>query len=233
MPGIMVNEVNADTNVIIIRPEDNPMSDTCLRDWIRIGENQEFKGRGATSSVPALRPSCQSRARWFELPRYQPSQVLWIEVKKRRFLTLYNPGLLYADRSFYPVIAKVSSLNSDILAALLNCSLLSLWCELLGNAPGGSGAGIQLPVKDIESILVPDPNLLKSHEDAIRVQFRQLSSRAIGPMVEEVTKDDRKSLDTEVLKCIGLTSSEFNQLYDGLTKLADQRLTKSKSLSQT
>jgi hypothetical protein len=230
VPGITVNETNADTNVIVIRPEDNPMSDTHLRDWIGIGENQEFKGRGATSSIPALRPSCQSRARWFELPRYQPSQVLWIEVKKRRFLTVYNPGLLYADRSFYPVFTKVSFLDTEILAALLNCSLLSLWCDLLGNAPGGSGAGIQLPVKDIESILVPDPNLLKSYENTIRVQFRKLSSRAIGPMAEEVTKDDRRLLDTEVLKCLGLTSSEFDQLYDSLANLADQRLAKSKSL---
>ena len=230
VPGITVNEANADTNVIVIRPEDNPMSDNHLRDWIFIGENQEFKGRGATSNIPALRPSCQSRARWFALPHYQPSQVLWIEVKKRRFLTLYNPKLLYADRSFYPVFSKVSFLDTEILAALLNCSLLSLWCELLGNAPGGSGAGIQLPVKDIESILVPDPNLFQSYENAIRVQFRKLSSRAIGPMAEEVTKDDRRLLDTEVLKCLGLTSNEFDQLYDSLTNLADQRLAKSKSL---
>lgn len=231
---ILVTGQDADTNLLMVSGSKAVLKGTNVLKWIQVGETRPFKGRGRyKASIPALRPTCASRARWYELPQRHPSPILWIEVKKRRFFTILNEGLLLADRSFYDVIPH-GGIEPEILCALLNATYLALFCELSGNAPGGSGAGVQMPVVEVKRLPVLNPSLLSDRDTIeLREAFRGMASRELLPLYEDVHQADRQRLDGVIARLLGITDEEQMRLYHAVSEMVHARLEKSKSLTRS
>lgn len=229
VPGIVVTNQNADLFVIDVHEDKSKLRGTGLLKWIERGEKEEFKGRGKEKSIPAKRPSVSSRKLWFELPTREPAPVLWIEVKKRRNLTLLNQGRLLADRSFYDIIPN--RVEPRDLCALLNNTVTSLFCEIQGNAPGGSGAGVQMTCLEVRRLPVLNPKLLTNHQrECLLEAFKTICQRPIGPVYDEVMRADRQALDNVVFDVLGLTASEREAVYEAVVNLVRARLDKAKSI---
>ncbi|MCZ2416456.1 MAG: hypothetical protein LC132_02735, partial [Burkholderiales bacterium] len=179
--GIVVTKRQADLLVIKVNKEKEELQRTNLLAWIVRGETEKFKGRGDKSSIPALRPTLKSRRLWYALPHRNPAPILWIEVKKRRSFTLLNQAKLLADRSFYDVIPQ--ELDNSLCCALLNSTITALFCEAQGNAPGGSGAGIQMTTAEVRRIMLLNPKDIETEHGAILQGGFTRCPRSIGPIM--------------------------------------------------
>jgi hypothetical protein len=229
LPGILVQSQNVTRQCIFARGDKRNFKGTSLLKWIIQGETREFGSRPALgSSIPAFRPTCRSRARWYELPDRKPSPILWIEVKKRRSFTLLNNADVLADRSFYDIIPY--KYDAPLICALLNCTLVAIFCEIAGNAPGGSGAGVQMTVAEVKKLLVLSPEHLNDEDRAmILSSFGEMCKRDILPLEQEVLLPDRHALDKVVFKTLGLTEEELLELYKAVVDLVKSRVEKAKS----
>ena len=229
VPGILLKPANADLLVIDVHEDKAQIKGTALSAWIARGEREAIKGRGESHSIPAMRPSVANRKRWYELPSRAPSPILWIEVKKRRCFTLLNEAKLLADRSFYDI--SPNGVDAKLLCALLNTTLTALFCENQGNAPGGSGAGVQMPCVEVRRLPVFNPSRLSaSQKTRLLAAFDEMCRRPIGPIYDEVKQVDRQALDSVLFEAIGLTAAESADLYTAVENLVRARLNKSKSL---
>jgi len=228
VPGIRLTAAQADRLMIVAQGDKTALRGTALSKWIHIGETEQFKGRGDTQSIPASRPSVAGRARWYELPPREPSPILWTEVRKRRSLTLLNEAQLLADRSFYDVIPQ--AVDPRLLCALLNCTATALFCEIQGNAPGGSGAGVQMTCAEVRRLPVLDPRSLPTSEErALMRAFDRLCGRPIGSLESDCGSDDRRDLDASIFRVLGLDVALLDDMYTVVKRLVRDRLTKSKS----
>ena len=230
--GVIVTGKQADMFVIQIRKDKDQLKGTRILDWIGRGETEAFKGRGSSSSIPAKRPTVRGRKRWYELPERTPSPVLWIEVKKRRSFTLLNKASLLADRSFYDMVPN--QLDPKLFCALLNSTTTALFCEVQGNAPGGSGAGVQMTTAEVRRLLTVDAALLTGKQkEELLAAFVKMCNRPIGPVYDEVSKTDRHILDSIVFDVLGLNQDDRQAIYDAVTNLVRNRLKKAESLKST
>lgn len=225
VPRITVTTESADMNLLVIREEKEGLSNA-LHGWIVTGETVAFKGRGKSSSIPATRSSVKSRKRWFELPPRSPAPLLWIEVKKRRSFTAFNRDRLLVDRSFYEIF-PTGNFDPMLLCAILNCSLTALFCEIQGNAPGGSGAGVQMTVAEVRRLRIPNPDLFSQRErESLLSIFKDLSGRQMGPIYDDFMFDDRRALDQIVFGALGLPLSLIDELHKAIRDIVMARLAK-------
>lgn len=232
LPGIVVSPEAADLLVIDVHEEKSDLRGTRLLAWIQVGEAEPFQGRGGSFSIPANRPSVSGRRRWYELPYRSPAPILWIEVKKRRSFTAVNEANLLVDRSFYDVV-PAAQVGPRVLCALLNSTFVALQCEILGNAPGGSGAGVQMPCTEVRRLLLPSPQLFD--DDArcrLMEAFDEMCSRRIGPLYDDVLQKDRQQLDSVVFQMLGLNERDLEKLYTSVSQMIRDRLDRSASLSR-
>ncbi len=224
--SILVAPQNADLLMIWTKADKKDLKNTKLLKWIIEGETGSFKGRGSSSSIPAMRPSVMGRKRWYELPDREPSPILWIEVKKRRSFTLLNNAELLADRSFYDILPN-NDVDTKLLCALLNSTIIALFCEIQGNAPGGSGAGVQMTVREVRRIKIIDRRFItESQKEKILVAFEKMCQRPIGPIYDDILNKDRMALDKIVLEILELDSGVLNELYTAISELVKNRLKK-------
>jgi hypothetical protein len=104
--------------------------------------------------------------------------------------------------------------------------VVALLVESTGRVTMGDGA-LELTVEDARDYL-PFPKkkgLLRRHLQAVATGFASLLTRPIGPILEEIRKNDRRALDAAVLKAIGLDPKKYRDpIYDGLSELLRERI---------
>ena len=90
------------------------------------------------------------------------------------------------------------------------------------------GEGVlEMTVEDAKEYLpVPDLRRLSvGTKNKIGQSFRPLMNRTMLPVLDEVRREDRKPLDTEMLKAIGLDPKKYlNPIYEGLCELVRERI---------
>lgn len=129
------------------------------------------------------------------------------------------------DQRLYGV-KPLRSADTELMAALLNSSLVALMAEVVGSASMGDGA-LDLPVTTArERLLVPDPAALSpAHRHRILRAFRGLRERPVQPVWREVEQLDRQALDKAVLASLDLdVAASLPPLYEGLCTLTRERL---------
>lgn len=116
--------------------------------------------------------------------------------------------------------------DTELVAALLNSSLVALMAEVVGSASLGDGA-LDLPVTTArERLLMPDPAALSAAaRRRILRAFDRLGGRPVLPVWREVEQPDRRELDKAVLAGLDLdVGATLPTLYDGLCTLTRERL---------
>lgn len=134
-------------------------------------------------------------------------------------------GPAAVDQRLYGVMPG-SPADTELVAALLNSSVVALMAEVVGSASLGEGA-LDLPVTTArERLLMPDPAALTAAGRRRILQvFGRLRNRPVLPVWRELERPDRKELDRAVLAALDVDADiSLPRLHAGLTRLTQQRL---------
>jgi hypothetical protein len=167
------------------------------------------------------------RPGWWALPsnEVQLAQVFFSMAFGERHIHRYCSSPLVADNRLY-FLSPDKRMTTEELAAALNSSIASLALEATGRVTMGDGA-LEMKVEDAREYLpVPDLRPLSAaSKKRIGTSFQPLLNRDIKPVLDEVKQEDRKALDIEVLRAIGLDPKKYlNPMYEGLSELVLERI---------
>jgi methylase of polypeptide subunit release factors len=173
---------------------------------------------------------------WYALPEYRsnPGHLFISMAYGERHINKYSPIPLIADNRLYFLSPK-DNLSPEIIAAILNSSLVAFFAETTGRVTLGDGA-LELKIEDARDYLcVPDARKFdEASQQAIRAAFQPLLQRPIGSVLDEIQRPDRQALDRAVLAAIGLDADIWlPRLYEGLSVLVRERTELGKKRGQS
>ncbi len=184
------------------------LAGTAALDYIKWGETQGFHQR----------PSCRSRARWWDLGKRQIPSLTFNYLISSTARTLYAPDGCYASDNFQEV-------HTDLdlplpLCASLNSSLFQLMVNMAGRSNFGGGL-LKIQTYEVSELLCLDPKVFAFEDEAI---FASTAWEMLEP------SDDRRALDTIVFDALDLTQGERDGVYEAIVRLVESRLRKARSL---
>ena len=194
--------------------------------YIEWGEQQEYP-RGVQRGMkwpdgPWVR---NRQPGWYALPESEThfSQLFFTQAYGDRHIQRYSPEPLVADARLYFLSPEKS--ETQIIAAVLNSSILAFFTELAGRVTLGDGV-LELKVEDARDyLLVPDVRQFDAvARQSVIAAFQPLLKRPIRSVFEEVERQDRQALDRAVLQAMGMDPAAWlPRIYDGLTTLVRER----------
>lgn len=187
--------------------------------YVKWGEGQ----RTPTGQPWPQVPSVQGRKAWWLLPYRTPGRILMPMVNDRRFAIFQNADT-WVDHNLFEFL--VPDEYVELVAGLMNSSLFALVREVVSRVNLGDGATKTEGVDWKESILVPAPGGIdKEVHGAIVSAYNRLKNRPVGPIAQEVKREDRRALDEAVLEALGLDPGEYLlRVYEGLVGMVEERL---------
>ncbi len=183
--------------------------------YILWGENKEITIRGRKKPVIGYNkvPSVSGRKQWYSLNDLEPTNIILPMYIMDRFFIPSSKDPVICDNTFYTFSPKVKGIQN-----YLNSTFFYITIELYLRRLGG-GVG-EVKVDDYNKIPVPD--LRKFDLTHINVEL----NRKVMRYFEEVGMDDRKALDREIAKCIGIKEFQIDEFYNEFKELVDDRLIK-------
>ncbi len=175
--------------------------------YIEFGEKQGFHRR----------PSCRSRARWWDLGEKSGARVNcnYLVDRVMRFFIGSRPFLV--SDNFHEIH---SELDSVALAAACNSTLAQLEININGRSNFGDGL-LKIQTYEVANLFVPKPQLLSGES---------LSQILRDAYTLELDGYDRLQLDTLVFDALGFSVSEREAVLEATQELVRLRLEKAGSL---
>ena len=230
--SIMVKPEDLKYRVLMIHKDREDLRGTKVLRYIRDGERKGYH----------LRPTCDSRERWYDLGGRQPSGAFWIYVINDRYVTFVNDRHVLCDCELFDIWCRG---NSNVIIPILNCSLTALFSEIESRLGLGQGA-LKKQVYELSQLLISKPSLFLDQEvKNLQLVFDKLSKRPIGSVFTELganspdevslnkVKSDRRELDKIVMgDILGLTEDEQLEVYRAVVDLVKSRIEKAKSFGK-
>ena len=166
-----------------------------------------------------LRPSTKNRNRWYSIGSRTSPPIICPCSMNEIYRVFLNQNSVLVDKRLYELYPKGD--NLELLFSILNSTITTLMIEL-GTRTGLGQGLVDMTVYELKQIYVPDPDLFKSLP---RIE------REIGPLSRELAQADRLALDRIILSEIGLNDSDIEEFYHELSKLVDNRLNRSISIT--
>ncbi len=189
------------------------LAGTAALDYIKWGEIQGFHQR----------PSCRSRARWWDLGKWSYPDMLWSDAYNVRFGCFENAGDYFGDKRFFVIEFKEKNLAAR---AYLNSTIIPLLIETEGISNLGEGV-IYTNVYWLKTL----PILEESHiAKEIHQCYENIKMREILPIFDEIHQSDRLALDAIIFDALNLTQGERDGIYEAVVNLVESRLRKARSL---
>lgn len=164
---------------------------------------------------------------WWALPKneFQSAHVFYTAALSDKHAHRYCRRPLVADKRLY-FLAPRGRLSPELFAAVLNCTISAICCEVTGRVTMGDGV-LEVVVEEARDyLLIPDIR----HATATAIKriansFALLLDREVESAIVEVTREDRMAFDREVLSAIGLDPRKYlKPLYEGLCELVRERI---------
>jgi len=227
---ILVDTAELDRWIFICRKskkELQDMGEQSVLDYISWGEQQIIStGPQAGLTWPNGAEVKTRTPGWWAIPehRSEPAQIFFTQAYGQRHLQKFAEDEVIPDARLYYLKPKEIAI-ARLLAAVLNCSLVSFFIELTGRVTLGDGA-LELKVEDARDyLMVPNLTLFtKGNRETILKCFDKLLNRSIGSVDYELEQLDRQELDRAVLKAMGLPVKMLDDIYEGLRNLVMERL---------
>ena len=153
---------------------------------------------------------------WYNLRRLDPCNLISNEVIHDRLFTNYSRNKILSSDMFVMIYPK-SAIIDDIFL-LMNSTIFYLLKELFGKRMGGGA--LKLQVDDYERI--PAPNIQKLDLRKIGVSF----DRGIARYFEEINMPERRKLDEQLFKEMGIENISLDEFYKEFVNLVEDRLIK-------
>ena len=169
-------------------------------------------------------PTCRSRKMWYNVNRSKPAPILWMEIMGSSHRVYTNDvGVQHSDK-FYGIYPLDDSIDSLKLSIWLNSSPMILHKLLTSFNSLGLGA-LKSPVYEVKKIQVPDLDSLHFDQDAME-SFLQ---RPIRDVISEMSMSDRMKLEEPIMKMLGFSQDEEEELRLAIVTLMSDRLDKASS----
>ena len=183
--------------------------------YIKWGQEQRINIRGRKDPVIGYNnvPSVSGRRNWYSLNDLEPANIILPMYVMDRFFVPKSDDPVICDHTLYTIKSKVKEFES-----YLNSTLFYMTMELYLRRLGG-GVG-EIMVDDYEQMPVPD--LQKIDLATINRTFE----RDVKRYFEEVKMEDRRQLDSEILKLLSIENFSIDEFYKEFIGLTDDRLIK-------
>ena len=212
--SIIVNPADLKFKIFMCHEDKRELKGTNVLEYIEWGEEQGFHER----------PSCRSRARWYDLGEWEYPDMLWSDAYNVRFGCFENVGDYLGDKRFFLINFKE---ENRVTRAYLNSTIIPLFIETEGITNLGEGA-IYTNVYWLKKFPVLNEGSYTGRE--IHQCYDQIKTRAILPIFEEVKMEDRRELDSIILDLFGLGEYDQKLLYEGVVQLVQNRIAKADSV---
>ncbi len=160
--------------------------------------------------------------------RIKIAPLLCPDTRYDKHVVHVNADILPFEHKFYGILPVKT--DACVLAALLNSTLSSLFFEILTRKGLGGGAAYLVKIDIIQFPLLDPAVLTRAELDRLLSAFKQMASREIQSIFEEVGQPDRRALDEVVFDVLGLTEGEREAVYEAVVELVKKRLEKAKSV---
>lgn len=190
--------------------------------YIEYGEQKGFHRRNLQSVG----------GRWYDLGDAQVRHILLPIAFNDRFFAIVNDAKYEVHQRFATItLDKETKVHRDLLAAILNSSVVALMVEVLGRRSLGQGA-LDFPPEDWRLIGIPHPNSFTIDEAKEFVEaFVCLSNYPPRSVFDQIRMEEQKILDKLLLRKLNLRQDILNEVYNCLTDMVSSRLSKARSLS--
>ncbi len=206
--SIRVDPSQLQFKLFMCRADKAALAGTAALEYIKWGESQGFHQR----------PSCRSRARWWDLGKREIPPLAFNYLISSTARTLYAPDGCYTSDNFQEVHT-----GPDLtlpLCASLNSSLFQLMVNMAGRSNFGGGL-LKIQTYEVSELLCLDPKVFAFEDEAI---FASTAWEMLEP------SDDRRALDAIIFDALNLTQGEQDGVYEAVVRLVESRLRKARSL---
>jgi type II restriction/modification system DNA methylase subunit YeeA len=185
--------------------------------YIAWGETQPVQIRGRKDPVYGYNnvPSVSGRKKWYSLNELEPSNVILPMYVMDRFFVPASDKPVICDHTLYTIKSGVKN-----IIAYLNSTLFYMTMELYLRRLGGGGGVGEIMVDDYEQMPVPD--FVKLNLSKIDFPL----DRDVNRYFEEIRMEDRRKLDSEILRSMGVGNISLEEFYNEFVELVDDRLIK-------
>lgn len=186
--------------------------------WIRKFEDMPNKNGKNTISEACAQTN---KPFWYSMRPKMFHLVTSINPEERFFFTFSKDGFVVDQRL---VALQVNAdYDSELIAALLNCTLTYLWIEMNGTAR--YDGVLDLNANDFKKLKLLDPTRLGASQVAkIKKAFEPLKYRNVLGISDEVKKPDRIAFDKTIFHAFGLDEALISMVYRVLTKSVKNRI---------
>jgi hypothetical protein len=168
--------------------------------------------------------TCRSRNIWYDVNPSESAQILWMETMGSSHRVCFNDQDVRHSDKFYGIYPFEDKIDSLKLCIWLNSSPILLHKLLTSFNSLGLGA-LKSPVYEVKKIPVPDLGLLQFDEKALE-SFLQ---RPIHDVVTEMSMPDRKKLEEPIMRMLGFSQQQEEEMRLAIISLMSDRLDKASS----
>ena len=209
--SILIDPSQLKFKLFMCHKDEAALKGTAAWKYIEYGESKGFDQR----------PSCQSRARWWDLGQRKIPHLSFNYLISSTAKTLYAPGGCYTSDNFQEIHTH-SSLTPSLCVSL-NSSLFQLMVNMAGRSNFGGGL-LKIQTYEVAELLCLDPKTVAFENEAI---FASSSWEMLRP------SGDRRVLDAIILNALNLTQGERDGVYEAVIGLVEARLKKAGSLKES
>lgn len=168
--------------------------------------------------------TCRSRNIWYNVNPSESAQILWMETMGSSHRVCFNDQEVQHSDKFYGIYPFEDKIDSLKLCIWLNSTPIILHKLLTSFNSLGLGA-LKSPVYEVKKIPVPDLDLLQFDEKALG-SFLQ---RPIHDVVTEMSMPDRKKLEEPIMRMLGFSQQQEEEMRLATIALMSDRLDKASS----
>ena len=226
-----MSAADVDRLILRVRERMKDLKGTYVQKYLHYGEKTTFASKKSKAVPVPKRSTCAGREQWYDLTNTKPGDFVWPKSQQYRHVVIHNKERLIVNCNLYDVTTADKEVSVEVLAAVLNSTLVAFTKVYFGRYAGTEG-NLKTEVIDVNLLEVPDPRrVTKAVAKKLRDAFAKLCLRDTRPMVEEefmechsaerarklaqrpiglpteLTMKDRRALDLAVFELLGVTDA--------------------------
>jgi len=194
--------------------------------YIEEGENKSIEITRGAEKGKVVRgyqniPSFRNKQLWYVIKPRKPAPIIVPDLMWERNFAVWNKMGALTTHAFYE-IAPHDKKQIQVLAGILNSSLVALHEEIWGRTALGEGA-IRMMAQEWQKLPIPDPSRLKE-------KYRKQIEKAFNNLCGAIRKSDRGSeesarseLDNAIFDALRLDAKDKEEVFDAFKELREMR----------
>ncbi len=231
--NLTINQNTIKLSVLDIKSPEEQLSksEDDLLKYIKVAESSKYKINQRPTC--AARKSANGHTEWYQLGNnIAVGDFIFPSKIGERFCFIDNrKAQVYCDKVNYNICIKPEYTNyADILFAILNSTIFRFFIDLFSRQLTGSQTLSDVDVNVLEDTLILHPKYLLKNIDELSHIMESMNNRAQKSIFQEMDYDDRKQLDSLIMKALGFNEKDTEIIRNEAVQYVQIRKNKSESL---